>query len=132
MVQEHIRATRLFKDVLACEEVPLKTDFLLEGRIKKFEAFKKTSKEAEVGMMFGLLGALGTLSLKTEYEAVTIFQVRFTDTSTSKILWESEVEGKTEGNDAADPYGWSVYYYANQSLKKAVDELVRNLTSFGK
>lgn len=131
IVQEHLRATRLFKEVVVCEDGPPQTDFLLEGRIKKFEALKKTSKEAEAGMAFGLLGALATLGLKTEYEAVTIFQARFTDTSTSKILWENEVEGKTEGNDAADPYGWSVYFHANQSLKKAVDELVKNLTSFG-
>lgn len=129
----HLEASHLFASVEA--DAKKTADSILEGRIKKFDAFKKTSAAAtgisSATMMFGAIGgAIGglmTLGIKTDYLATTVLELKLTELSTQRVLWEGEVEGRIEGSDPADVSGWTVYQKANLSLKKAVDNLIAKL-----
>ncbi|MBI5098595.1 MAG: hypothetical protein HZB30_05090 [Nitrospirae bacterium] len=124
MIVKHIDQAGLFKSTKLLSDNP-NTDFILEGNIQRFEGFKEPSIGAQIGQQFGLIGALMTLGLKSTYEGTTILiDVQLKKRSTDEILWTGTAEGRVEGEDFADAYGWSAYQKANESLKVAVNELI--------
>ena len=130
MVAEHLRKTKLFENVFLNSDDAPKSDFLLEGKLKKIEAFRQYSTGATLASGFGLIGALATVGLESEYKGTTIIApVKLIDLSSNTVLWQGEIKGEISGEDWADPYGWSVYNYASLSLKKAVEELILALKS---
>ncbi|GEM_PF-2028498 len=133
MIVKHLDASMLFERVKFYDgRVPQK-GFLLEGKIKKFEAFKERSMGAETAKYFGLAGGLAILGMRAEYTAVTILtEVTLTDVRNSKLLLQETFEGKVEGTDMADLYGWTVYYRASLSLKEAVNKLIGSLEQVGR
>ena len=133
MVANHIVASKLFKEAKVSDDTKLEQDFLLEGKIEKFDAYKESTTSTKIGQAFGLIGVLATMGAKSEYEATTVLiDLKLTDLKQNKIVWNGKAEGKVSGSDYADPYGWSVYEKANQSLKMAVNQLIHELAEFGK
>lgn len=129
MIAQHLDSAKLFRSVSVYEGEASGATLVLEGKIKKFDAFKKKSVATQAGQYFGMVGILATAGAQSEYEATTaLIHVRLIHVSTQKVIWEGDVEGKIHGMDYADPAGWSVYQKANLSLKQAVDDLIVKLT----
>lgn len=130
-VAKHLSASKLFQSV-SSSPTRTQTDLVLQGALEKFEAFKEIPPAnmtwvAQRG--FGLLGALATAGVQSNYEATTkLSDLQLIEVSTSAVLWQGEVEGRLNGQDYADPDGYSVYHKANMSLKLAVDQLIQKLT----
>ncbi len=128
MIANQIKASHLFRSVALYDNAEPTKEFVLEGEIEKFDAYKESSAATKIGMNFGAVGALATLGVKTRYEAITVLtHIKLVDTQRNEIVWQGTVEGKMEGQDYADPYGWAVYDKASQSLKVAVNNLLREL-----
>lgn len=129
MIAEHINASTLFRKAKLYDGRAPQEGFLLEGKIKRFEAFKERSMGAETAKYFGLVGAsLTILGMRADYEAVTILtDVTLTDARNNKLLLRENFEGKVEGAEIADLHGWTVYHRADQSLKVAVNNLLQKL-----
>ena len=131
MVAKHIATSKLFQRVKVLGTDTIGTDFVLVGKIKRFEAFKdagpsESTKMAQVA--FGLIGSLATMGVQSRYEATTILtELKLIRVSTHTVVWTGEVEGVVAGSDYADPEGYSVYAKVNESLKKAVDDLIQKL-----
>lgn len=130
MLAKHLTASKLFRDVKVSADGSSDTDFLLDGRIEKFEALKEAgySKLTQIGQLFGVLGALATAGVESQYEATTkLSELHLRYVKTQTVVWNGEAEATIGGSDYADPYGLSVYLKANESLKKAVEDLIRKL-----
>lgn len=128
MLAQHLNKIKVFKKAEKYVFGKKLPELFLQGKIKKFEAFKERSTAKEISSAFGLLGVLGTIGLKSRYEGETVLtQIKLINASNNAVLWEGEVEGRINGTDRADSYGWSVYRHANLSLKEAVSELGKKL-----
>lgn len=128
MTVKHLAASGLFQSVTLSDTKNLQTDYILEGIIHKFEGFKRQNDVALIGSQCGLLGALMTAGVKSEYTATTmLIGVKLIETTENKTVWEGDVKATIEGEDYADAYGWSAYIKANLALKEAVNELIRKI-----
>jgi hypothetical protein len=128
MIGNHLDESRLFSSVAVASKPVPTSDYTLEGKIKKFEAYKESKAATMVGQQFGFIGVLASAGVKSHYTAACFLaDVTLRDTGNGMILWQGNVEGVLEGQDYADAYGWSVYQKANLALKEAVKELVMQL-----
>ncbi len=129
-ITKHIKASKLFKGVELTSSNEKQGDYLLEGTIKKFLAYKERAVAPELAMGFGLAGALATLGVKSRFEAETVLvDIVLTDMKSQSVIWSGQVEGKTQGENYADPDGFSVFERANDSLRIAVNNLTKELRS---
>jgi len=123
MIVKHIDQSSIFKSAKLQSDLS-DSDYTLEGAIQRFEGFKEPRLATKVGAQFGLIGALATMGVKSRYEGTTVFiDVQLKKRSSDEVIWSGTVEGKVEGEDYADAYGWSAYQKANESLKVAVNHL---------
>ncbi len=128
MVVKHLNQSGLFHSVTLKEKAKSDTDYILQGEIKKFEGYKAKSIAAQIGAQLGLIGALATAGVTSQYEATTVFNnVKLIRRDSQETIWQGVIEGKIEGDDYADAYGWSAYAKANESLKEAVNQLIDKL-----
>jgi len=136
-VVKHMDKAGLFKDVGVLEGDAITSDFLLRGKIEKFEAIKSpkgalltqtlTSGFSAFGALGGLVGGLFAAAVDSKYEAITrLSGMALMDANTDKVIWEGEVEQKLVGHDHA--MADMVYQEANQSLKQAIDVLIQELS----
>lgn len=128
MIVKHLNQSGLFRSVTLKEKATSDTDYILQGEIQKFEGYKEPSVAAQVGAQFGLIGAIATAGVTSRYEATTVLiNVKLIRKDSQETIWQGVVEGKIEGEDYADAYGWSAYIKANLSLKEAVNHLIDEL-----
>lgn len=128
MIVKHLACSRLFQSVILADNATSRADYILEGAIRKFEGFKEQSAVALIGSQFGLIGALTTAGVKSEYRAHTmLIDVRLIETNSNEIVWEGDIEAKIRGKDYADAYGWSAYTKANSALKEVVNQLIKKI-----
>lgn len=128
-VAEHIKYSKLFDNAIVTDVPTPAADYLLTGRMAKFDGLKEFSVGSIVAAQFGLIGALVNLAMiDSKYEATTAFEgleiVRLKD---NVVVWRGDITGHIDGADTADPYGWSAYWKADLSLKDATSKLVSNL-----
>lgn len=126
---KHIRASGLFQEVYAFLE-DIQADFLLEGKISKFESFQEKSDVTTVASsgIFGCLGPIATMWVKSKFEGEACFDdLKLIRTADNLVVWEGTACGRVEGEDWADPEGNLVYEKANLSLKEAVTNLLKQL-----
>ena len=136
MVVKHLAATKVFKEVKVSGKDPPGSDLLLEGKIKDFWGGKERSDTAEgirttsmfFGAVGGLVGALMTTQVKTEYRGKTmLIDLKLSEVRTGKALWQGSVEGEVSGKSMADTEGLTAYRHANDSLKEAMKSLVEKI-----
>ena len=127
---KHIDHSRLFKQVVLSEVPPPDADYLLTGKVSKFDGLKESSVGAVIAQSFGLVGALINLARKNDYEGTTDFDglqlIRLNDHA---LIWEGNISGHINGRDTVDPYGWDSFKKANLSLKEAVTKLINTLNT---
>lgn len=88
-----------------------------------------TTKEKAVFSQFGLLGALASASITAGYSAVTLLEdLKLIHRPTAAVLWEGTVEGKVQGEGYTDAAGDMVYRDAADSLRKATEQLIAELS----
>lgn len=127
MIVKHVDQSGIFKNAKLQSDAS-DADYILEGAIQRFEGFKEPSLAARIGAQFAVIGALATLGVKSRYEGTTVLiDVKLKKRDSDNVLWNGTVEGKVEGEDYADAYGWSAYQKANESLKVAVNQLIEKL-----
>jgi hypothetical protein len=129
MLIEHLNASHLFQNARPYDDnARSEAQWMLEGRITTFDAYKQRSMATQVGAQFGLIGALFTSGVQSEFEATTVLSnMKLTNTATNEVIWEGAARSTIRGMDSADPYGWAVYAVANASLKQAIDNLLVTL-----
>jgi len=136
MVVMHLAATKLFKEVKLSGKDPPGSDLLIEGKIADFWGGKERSDTAEgirttsmfFGAVGGLVGALMTTQVKTEYRGKTmLIDLKLSEVRTGKALWQGSVEGEVSGKSMADTEGLTAYRHANDSLKEAMKSLVEKI-----
>lgn len=127
-ITEHIVTSRLFEHVILTDGRPPDADYLLTGRVSKFDGLKEYKLSAVVASSFGLFGALVNLGNDSNYEATTELNgIQLLRLKDNTVIWSGDITGHIEGADTVDPYGWSSYGKANLSLKEAAVKLVNNL-----
>lgn len=130
---DHIRQAGIFREVIMSDATVTNADYYLTGQVSKFDGLREYRTAAAISQSFGLVGALFTVSMKTSYEATTTLEgLQLIRAKDSVLIWSGDVTGHIEGEESADPYGWSAYWKANLSLKEAVDKLLKNLLQEGK
>jgi len=128
MIVKHLNRSGLFHSVTLKEKARSDTDYILQGGIKTFEGYKEKSVAAQIGAQFGLIGALATSGVTSQYEATTVLNnVKLIRRDSQETIWQGVIEGKIEGEDYADAQGFSAYTKANISLKEAVNQLIDEL-----
>lgn len=128
MIVSHLKQSHIFKEVLLVDTPPSNADYLLTGKVSRFDGLKERSVGAVVAAQFGLLGALVNLARDNAYEGTTVFDdVRLISLKDNSVIWNSNIIGHIEGSDTVDPYGWSCYWKANLSLKEANTNLLNSL-----
>ena len=134
-IARHINASHLFKKVREESEDAEPSDFILEGKIKEFDAFKQFSAGGSAltpeGMKIeSISDLLSSFSRPTEFEATTLFvDVKLIKVSSQEVVWQGNVFGHLKGENASDSHGWTVYQFANESLKMAIENLISVLES---
>lgn len=127
-IVSHLKQSHIFKEVLLVDTPPSNADYLLTGKISRFDGLKEHSLGAVVTAQFGLLGALVNLARDNAYEGTTTFDdVKLISLKDNSLIWNSNIIGHIEGFDTVDPHGWSCYWKANLSLKEANANLVNSL-----
>lgn len=138
MMIVHLKHSGVFRDVVKSNnsDNSINTDYILEGRLKKFVGLKTfTEDPLSVRIATGVGGVAGYLvassivdspANKTRYEAMTILaDLMLTERKTGKVISLGTVEARIEGmSSIAGPGGTAEpYARANESLKVAMNKL---------
>lgn len=128
MVVKHLAASKLFGEVALAKGNSSRKDFVLEGRLKKFEGLVQKNTGAAIGSNIGgLLGFSVMSGFKSPYQGHTILaDLKLTDTASGKVVWTGTIEGQVSG-EFADGGGWSVYNRASESLKDAMNKFIAHV-----
>jgi hypothetical protein len=127
-VTNHMNYSHLFNQVFLSDVPAPTSDYLLIGKVSRFDGLKEYKVGAEIAQGFGLIGALINLAFKSDYEGTTNLDgLQLIRVKDKVVIWEGDVTGHIEGKDTVDPYGWISYQHANLSLKEATNNLINNL-----
>ena len=136
MVAKHLDHSRLFKKVVVGTNVQ-ESDLLLRGDISDYSSMAKINSTAEgitagtagFGLIGAIVGSATTSGSKTEVKSrVELGNVELRRSNPSTLIWSGTVVSSTNfaahWRNAEEPV---VFAHADDSLKRAVSELVRKL-----
>jgi len=127
-IVNHLWHTHIFKEVLLVDTSPPNADYLLTGKVSRFDGLKEHDFGAVAAAQFGILGALLNLARDSAYEGTTTFDdVKLISLKDNSLVWSGNITGHIEGSDTVDAHGLSCYRKANLSLKEADFNLVNSL-----
>jgi hypothetical protein len=131
MLIDHLRSTRVFKDVLPASTAT-GTDLTLSGELRQLDGYvDRQAGTQAVASQGGLLGLVVGTTTSARYDAsVQLTNLRLVETASSRVLWEGQVEATLKGETPLIVSNhWYVYSHANAALKMAVGKLVDRLVA---
>ena len=131
MITTHLEKTEIFLSVVPVD-APTATpvsDYILCGKIKKFDSFLERKTATQAGQYLGVIGALSTMGVQGRHRSeVILVELRLLKAGSNEPpVWKGSVKGEISGKCYADPNGFAPYSLVSLALKEAVNELVLKL-----
>jgi hypothetical protein len=125
LLVEHINQAQLFTRASYGKNVA--NDFVLSGTLNSFYGEQEFSEDAEMGVKFGVIGALTTI-LKTPGKIVIeISDLRLMKKDGSQIIHFGNFRKEYTGNFSADANCWCIYKNMNEKLQDFNTQLIEKI-----
>ena len=99
-------------------------DYYLTAKVKQFTGHQKYSNKAAVGSQFGLIGALATMSLKTEGKIIIeLSDICLYDKNDNLVATIGDFKKEFEGDFPVNATCYCIYSNVNLSLAEFNEEL---------
>ena len=129
-IYRHIVKSGLYNYVtISTTGAHITTDYLLTGKIAKFNGYVEESTAAEIlPMVFALVGELMLFATHSKYVAYAeLRDVKVTHFPDDSVIWQGSEDGMVSGKEFPDSAGPTAYEHANEALKIVMDKLVNVL-----